>query len=209
MNPVSRWAPPLLVVIGMFALTVSALGVRSRYNTGVGDAVAQPVQFSHRHHVRGLGLDCRFCHTKVERSAFAGMPDTHTCMGCHSQIWPTAPLLAPVRESLARGVPLRWNRVYHLPEHVYFNHSAHVNKGIGCVTCHGRVSDMALTVKARPFFMFECLDCHRNPDPHLRPLAEVFHEDWHSPDPQGLGARLRKTYGIHPESLVQCNVCHR
>jgi hypothetical protein len=208
-NVVARWAPSVAVVLGLALATVSALGVRSDFNTGVGARVMQPVQFSHRHHVRGLGLDCRFCHTKVERAAAAGIPDTHTCMGCHSQIWPSAPLLAPVRESYASGRRLKWNRVYRLPDHVYFNHSIHVRKGVGCVTCHGKVSEMPLTAKARPFFMFECLDCHRNPDPHLRPLAEITNEQWRAPDQATLGARLRHEYDIHPKRLVQCNVCHR
>jgi hypothetical protein len=209
MNPVSRWVPPLTVILLMLAATVSAMSVRSDYNTGVGIRVEQPIPFSHKHHVQGLGLDCRFCHTTVDRAASAGFPDTHTCMGCHSQIWPTAPVLSGVRESQSKNAPIVWNRVYALPDHVYFNHSAHINKGVGCVTCHGKVSEMVTIAKIRPFFMKECVSCHQNPDPQLRPLTEIYSETWRSNHQSSLGPALRSVYEIRPSRITQCNVCHR
>src|SRR5512143_956525 len=137
---------------------------RSPYYTYAGVAKMQPVPFSHQHHVAGLGIDCRYCHTSVEQSSFAGLPPTETCMTCHSQIWTNAAMLAPVRQSLAADVPLRWTRVNDLPDFVYFNHSIHIDKGIGCVTCHGQVNRMPLMQKAHSLYMSWCLDCHRAPE---------------------------------------------
>lgn len=154
---------------------------RSNYKTRVHLAIDQPVPFSHQHHVAGLGIDCRYCHTTVEVSPFAGIPPTGTCMNCHSQIWADAPLLAPVRESWRTGRPLRWNRVHDLPDYVYFNHAIHVNKGVGCSTCHGRVDQMPLTWKNQTLQMEWCLDCHRQPEKYLRPLEEIFDLDWTPP----------------------------
>jgi hypothetical protein len=209
-NAVAKWAPPLFVLALMAGVTAYAAGLRSDYYTGVGEAIVQPVPFSHRHHVKGLGLDCRFCHASVDRSAFAGLPDTHTCMGCHSQIWPTAPVLAPVRDSYARGIPIAWRRVNRLPDHVYFEHAAHVRKGIGCVTCHGNIGEETFVMKSRPFFMFECIDCHRDPAKHLRPISEIYNAGWDPPDQESMGATLARTYKIlSPSTLTQCTVCHR
>ena len=140
--------------------------------------------FSHEHHVRGLGIDCRYCHTSVEKSSFAGIPPTETCMTCHSQIWTDSPMLEPVRTSLRTNTPIRWNRVHDLPDYVYFNHGIHVQKGVGCVSCHGRVDQMPLTWKAEPMTMEWCLSCHRNPEKHLRPREEVFNMDWVPPEDQ-------------------------
>jgi len=179
------------------------------YSTEVGFAPPQPVPFSHEHHVGGLGIDCRYCHTAVETSASAGMPATEICMTCHSQIWTNAAMLAPVRESLARGVPLQWNRVYTLPDYVYFDHSIHLAKGVGCTECHGDVAKMPLLHKAHSLYMGWCLDCHRDPGAHLRPLDAVFDPDWHrtaaTPPPE----RLMALYRIHPATLADCSVCHR
>src|SRR5512146_394728 len=136
---------------------------RSPYTTYRGVAHTQPVPFSHQHHVGGLGIDCRYCHTSVETSSFAGLPPTQTCMNCHSQIWTQAPVLQPVRDSWSSGQPVIWTRVYNLPGFVYFNHSIHVQKGIGCETCHGRVDEMPLTYQAVSLHMEWCLDCHRDP----------------------------------------------
>jgi hypothetical protein len=135
--------------------------------TRVGWANAQPVAFSHKHHVKAEGIDCRYCHATVEHAAAAGMPSSDTCMTCHSQIWTDSPLLAPVRESFETGRPLRWNRVHVLPDFVYFDHSIHLNKGVACVTCHGQVEEMPLTTKVRSFYMRDCLSCHRHPDTRL------------------------------------------
>ncbi len=171
--------------------------------------VAQPVPFSHEHHVAGLGIDCRFCHTAVEVSASAGLPPTYTCMTCHSQIWTNAALLAPVRQSLVRNQPLHWHRITDLPEYVYFNHSIHIAKGVGCESCHGDVERMPLMRKARSLTMAFCLDCHRNPGPRLRPPEAIYDTEWQrsaaTPSPQALLARYR----IPSRRLTDCSICHR
>ena len=182
---------------------------RTDYARRVGFTPPQPVPFSHQHHVAGLGIDCRFCHTSVEVSARAGLPPTHTCMGCHSQIWTGADVLAPVRRSLADNVPIAWARVTDLPDYVYFNHSIHVAKGVGCQSCHGDVAAMPLTTKARSLTMGFCLDCHRNPGPQLRPASEIWNTDWRrdasTPSPEALVAQHR----IGSRNLTECSICHR
>jgi len=178
------------------------------YYTRVDFVQPQPVPFSHEHHVSELGLDCRYCHTSVEVSANAGLPPTHTCMTCHSQLWTNAEMLAPVRQSLARGEPIRWNRVYNLPEYVYFNHSIHVAKGVGCTTCHGQIDRMPLTWKAATLSMSWCVDCHRNPAPNLRPREEGFNMDWKPTPGTPSGEQLLAAYDIHPATLSDCSVCH-
>jgi hypothetical protein len=183
---------------------------RSSYNTQVTFTPPQPVPFSHKHHVSGLGIDCRYCHDSVEIASNAGMPPTETCMTCHSQIWTNAQLLEPVRESLARGVPLKWQSVYTVPDYVYFDHSIHVAKGVGCTECHGPIGDMPLTRKAKALYMGWCLDCHRNPAPHLRPLAAVFDPHWRRSPSTPSGQELMRRYHIHPAALLtDCSVCHR
>jgi ferredoxin len=179
------------------------------YYTRVDFVQPQPVPFSHQHHVGGLGLDCRYCHTSVEVSANAGLPPTHTCMTCHSQIWTNADLLAPVRQSLAKDEPIRWNRVYDLPDYVFFNHSIHVAKGVACTTCHGQIDRMPLTWKASSLSMSWCLDCHRDPAPNLRPREEVFNMDWKPSPDTPTGEQLLAAYNIHPATLSDCSVCHR
>jgi hypothetical protein len=182
----------------------------SSYNTGVGIVTDQPIPFTHQHHVQYLGIDCRYCHSSVERSAYAGMPDSHTCMTCHSQIWSNSPLLKPVRDSYTNDTPIEWNRVYRLPDFVYFNHSIHVNKGVGCVSCHGQIEQMPLTWKNRPFFMRDCLSCHRNPETEIRPADQIFNFAWKPPvDWSQQYPGLMQKYGIDPKRLVNCNVCHR
>lgn len=181
---------------------------RSPYITEVGMARVQPVPFSHKHHVRGLGLDCRFCHTSVESSAFAGMPPTETCMTCHSQIWSDSPMLEPVRDSFRTNQSIEWNRVYQLPGYVYFDHSIHINKGIGCSTCHGRVDLMPLMWRASPMQMEWCLNCHRNVEQYVRPREAVFQMDYQPPrDQAALGQQLVKQYKI--QKLTDCYTCHR
>lgn len=181
----------------------------SEWSTGVGFPVEQPVPFSHQHHVAGLGLDCRFCHATVEVSATAGIPPTYTCMTCHSQVWTNADVLEPVRASLSTGTPLRWNRVYQLPDYVYFNHSIHVAKGIGCATCHGRVDQMPLTEKAASLRMEWCIDCHRDPRPNLRPEGAIFDMAWQRTPATPSGDDLYKLYHVHSGDLTDCSVCHR
>jgi hypothetical protein len=168
-----------LTMSGMVALVAGGLAwwwlaARSDFALRIGWPVARPVPFSHQHHVGGLGIDCRFCHTSVEVSSNAGLPPTYPCMTCHSQIWTNAALLAPVRLSLSSNRPIAWNRVADLPDYVYFNHSIHIAKGVGCSSCHGEVEKMALTTKAESLTMQFCLDCHRNPGPNLRPKDQIF-----------------------------------
>src|SRR5688500_17640190 len=151
---------------------------RSPYVTQANVVRAQPVPFSHEHHVAGLGIDCRYCHTSVEDSAFAGIPPTETCMTCHSQIWTNAKILEPVRESWRTGKPLEWVRVHDLPDFAYFNHSAHVNKGIGCSTCHGEVDKMPLMMQVKSLQMEWCLECHRTPELHIRRREDVYDMKW-------------------------------
>ncbi|WFT83687.1 MULTISPECIES: cytochrome c3 family protein [unclassified Methylobacterium] len=201
---------------GMAAAPVLAVGLTYRlwaapYATGQNVVRAQPVPFSHQHHVGGLGIACRYCHTSVEKARFAGLPPTHTCMSCHSQIWTNAEMLAPVRASLATGTPIRWRRVHTLPDYVYFDHSVHVAKGVGCSTCHGAVQGMPLMRQAAPLTMSWCLDCHRNPEPNLRPREEVYDMAWTPPpDQETRGRALRAAYHIRSaDRLSECSICHR
>jgi hypothetical protein len=215
-------------LVGFLGYVTSAYD-RSNWHTGVGEAKAQPVPFSHEHHVRGLGLDCRYCHTSVESSHFAGIPATKTCMTCHSQIWTNAALLEPVRESWRTNRPIQWTRVHNLPEFVYFNHSIHIAKGIGCSTCHGQVDRMPIMWQNGSLQMEWCLDCHRNPEQNIRPRQQIYNMDYDpATDPNlaqelgvkpgdaeryrsqaALGAKLVEDYHVHKEQLTNCSVCHR
>jgi Zn ribbon nucleic-acid-binding protein len=163
------------------AFWLASVWSRSNYMTEVGVVRDQPVPFSHEHHVAGLGIDCRYCHTSVETSASAGMPSTATCMNCHAHIWNQSPLLEPVRASYRTGESLEWTRVHDLPDFVYFNHSVHVAAGVGCASCHGRVDKMPLMWREHSLHMDWCLECHRNPEPHRRPRDEVFNLAWEPP----------------------------
>lgn len=212
-NSLAR-ASLLGIVFGGFGVWGVAYAVyRSSYTTNVNIPLAQPVPFSHQHHVAGLGIDCRYCHTSVEQSAFAGLPPTETCMTCHSQVWRDAPVLAPVRQSLASGLPLQWNRVNQTPDFVFFNHSIHVNKGIGCSTCHGPVDRMPLMWKEHSLYMRWCLDCHQAPEQFVRPPDQIFNVEWQAPPNQGQrGRELFANYHITPQRLQQlsdCSMCHR
>jgi len=181
---------------------------RSSYVTQARVVRKQPVPFSHRHHVSQLGLDCRYCHTSVEESSFAGIPPTKTCMTCHSQIHTNAAMLEPVRESWRTGKSLEWIRVHDLPDYVYFNHSIHVNKGIGCDTCHGPIGEMALTWRENSLNMEWCLGCHLAPEEHVRPREFVFNTEWRPAIEQKiLGPKLVDAYNI--KSLTNCSTCHR
>ena len=198
----------IFVIAGLFwfGATLS----NSSYTTNADVALAQPVQFSHEHHVAGLGISCQYCHTAVEDSSNAGMPPTQTCMSCHSQIWSDSPMLEPVRESYRTGVPIEWNRVYDLPDFVYFNHSIHVQKGIGCTSCHGQVDEMPLMRKAQPLSMGWCLGCHRAPEEQIRPVEEVYNMDYTQPaDQTSLGRELLEKYHVNTEKLTNCSICHR
>jgi hypothetical protein len=196
----------LLFVGGLIALAM-AFG-RSSYVTRANEYIEQPIQFSHLHHVGDDGIDCRYCHTSVETSSFAGIPPTKTCMNCHSQLWGNAPILEPVRASFRDDTPLRWTRVHDLPDFVYFNHSIHVKKGMGCETCHGRVDQMPLMLQQSSLQMDWCLNCHRNPEQFVRPRSEVFTMGYRPAEPQSvLGPRLVEEYGI--KGNTSCSTCHR
>ena len=200
-----------IVALGVFAVGLGAvIGLvhLGSFYTNQDVYVEQPIQFSHAHHVGGMGIDCRYCHTSVEESAFANIPPTKTCMNCHSQIWSTAPILEPVRASFRDNTRLQWTRVHDLPDFVYFNHSIHVRKGVGCATCHGRVDKMPLMYQQNTLQMEWCLDCHRNPEEYVRPREAVFQMDYEPPADQiALGRRLVKEYDI--QSLTSCSTCHR
>jgi hypothetical protein len=218
-----------VVALGFLGWVFDTL-MASGYVSGQYVVKKQPVPFSHEHHTRGLGIDCRYCHTSVERSATAGIPPTETCMNCHRQIWTNAELLEPIRASYRDNVPVQWTRVHDLPDYVYFNHSVHIAKGIGCATCHGKVNQMPLMFQNATLQMQWCLDCHRNPTKNVRPREEVFNMDWDPKDrasfvkymdppsldkgwePSGadiarLQAKLAKDYDLH--SLTSCSTCHR
>ena len=207
-NTIARVTLVLVPLLASAVLAAVAIAQRSPYATGVGVPLQQPVPFSHKHHVGDDGIDCRYCHTSVENSSFAGVPSTDICMNCHRQIWDKSSMLEPVRQSYRTGTPLVWNRVNDLPDFVYFNHSIHVSKGIGCESCHGRVDRMPLTWKATTLEMGFCLACHREPERHVRPREEVFAMGWEPRIPQAeLGPRLVKQYGIR--RLTDCTTCHR
>jgi hypothetical protein len=168
----------------------------------------QPVPYSHQQHVSDLGMDCRYCHNTVEVAAMAAVPPTQTCMNCHARILPNSEQLLPVRLSYANGLPIPWVRVHDLPNFVYFDHSAHVDRGVGCVSCHGRIDKMAVVEQVAPLTMGWCLDCHRNPEPHLRPLDQVTSMDYVPAQDQAiLGRELRKQYNLNPPT--DCSTCHR
>jgi len=194
-------------ILGLLGFALYEIGMSSYY-TNVNVAREQPVPFSHKHHAGELGIDCRYCHTSVEKSSFAGVPPTQTCMTCHSQIWTNAPMLEPVRASYRDDKSISWTRVNALPDFVYFDHSIHISKGIGCTTCHGAVAEMPLTWRANTLYMSWCLECHRAPEKYVRPKSEVFNPHYQAPPNQAeLGLKLVKEYKI--QKLTNCSTCHR
>jgi hypothetical protein len=211
-HPSTNTLSKFSILGGLFILAAlgwALAGVnRSPYVTQAKIAKEQPVQFSHKHHVGDCGIDCRYCHTSVEVSNFAGIPPTKTCMNCHSQLWATSPYLEPVRESFRSGKSLEWVRVNDLPDFVYFNHSIHINKGVGCDTCHGKVNQMPLMWQDASLTMEWCLNCHRHPENFVRPRDQVFNMNWNPPPDQvQQGRELVKKYRI--ASLTDCWTCHR
>jgi hypothetical protein len=198
-----------LAAMGIASIPIAMmLWVRTPYVTKQDDPVDQPLQFDHRHHVRDDGIDCMYCHSNATKSAYAGAPPTALCMNCHGQIWQQAELLAPVRESWFEDQPLRWQRVHQLPEFAYFNHSAHVTHGVGCVECHGRVDLMGQVHAVAPLTMKWCLDCHRDPAPHLRPQSEITNMEWQPERPRReIGEEIREKLHLHPP--IECTGCHR
>ena len=199
------------LLLTAFAVWFCLVYARSSYGTGAGVARVQPVPFSHEHHVGGLGIDCRYCHTSVETSFFAGIPPTKTCMNCHQQIWVGADALKPVRESYRTGESIPWQRVHNLPGFVYFDHSIHVQKGVGCASCHGQIDEMQLTRQVPSLLMEWCLDCHRRPENELRPREEVFNMKYQKPPDQvQLGRGLKEEYQVRDAQLLtSCSTCHR
>jgi hypothetical protein len=177
--------------------------------TRAGVARQQPIPFSHKHHAGELGIDCRYCHTSVEETAYAGIPPTQTCMNCHRQIWTDSAMLEPVRASFRNNQAIHWVKVHDLPDFVYFDHSIHVRKGIGCASCHGRVDRMNLTWQESSLQMEWCLSCHRHPEKLIRPREEVFNMAWSAPDQERLGPALMKKYGVEVRLLTNCSTCHR
>jgi hypothetical protein len=216
MGPLFRPKHNTLAQISLFVAAAGAAGVplglmlyaRTPYARGMQDPVEQPIQFDHRHHTRDEGIDCRYCHNTVDRSPAAGIPATQLCLNCHSQVWNKSPLLEPVRESFFKNTPIKWNRVYQVPEFVYFNHSIHVNKGVGCVSCHGRVDQQPAVEKATPLTMGWCLECHRRPEANIRPLEEVTNMEWQPQgDPEEAGRLQAAKNNVH--TRTSCTTCHR
>ncbi|PXV55853.1 quinol:cytochrome c oxidoreductase pentaheme cytochrome subunit [Dyella jiangningensis] len=201
-----------LALIALLVLTTSGVlawrALTAERHT-VNETVEQPVPFSHKHHVGDVGLDCRYCHASVETSAQAGMPPVSTCMTCHSQLFTDQRMLAPVRQAWISGQSLAWRRVNQLPDFVYFNHSIHVAKGVGCVSCHGRVDQMPLMRRTETLSMKWCLDCHRDPEQQLRPREHVFDMAWTPKDQRSLGIALVQAYRIDRAKMMDCSLCHR
>jgi menaquinone reductase, multiheme cytochrome c subunit len=207
-----RWANKTRVLAG------AALGITPLYLTGliwygaspkttdVGYAPEQPVPYSHALHAGELGMDCRYCHTTVERAGHAAIPETMTCMNCHAKVRTDSKLLSPVREGAKTDQPVEWLKVHDLPDYVYFNHSAHVSRGVGCVSCHGRVDQMEVVFQQEPLSMSWCLSCHRNPEPNLRPPSEATNMNYTQPDAE-FGKRFREENNINPPT--DCSTCHR
>jgi hypothetical protein len=197
-------------VLGVPVLGVGLLLVATRTPLGTGafTPLQQPVQFDHRHHTDDEGITCNYCHGLAWSSPRAGVPPTSVCMGCHAQIWNESLRLEPVRASYFEDAAIPWQRVHRLPDFTFFNHAIHVHKGVGCVTCHGRVDTMALVYQAQPLTMGWCVECHRNPAPHLRPLSEITNMTWQPPEnAKALGQRLKEEYDVNPRTT--CNTCHR
>jgi hypothetical protein len=210
-NSGSRLSMLAVIVVITVLLTVAWEMQRAPYVTYQGVRMAQPVPFSHQHHNAGLGIDCRYCHTSVEQSSYAGIPPTKTCMNCHSVLFNNVGYLEPVRESYRTDQSIQWVRVHRLADYVYFNHSIHINKGIGCSTCHGSVNQMPLVFQASPLNMDWCLNCHRHPEQNVRPKDQVFNMDWKAPaNQEEMGKELVAEYKIRTvNELTSCSTCHR
>jgi hypothetical protein len=209
-NNIAKASIALAVILAGLSFYIITQLARSSYLTGTYLEKQQPVQFSHKHHVGDDGIDCRYCHTAVETSASAGMPPTQTCMHCHSQIWADSPYLEIVRASYRENKPIEWERVHDLPDYVYFNHSIHVNKGVGCSSCHGDVANMPAVYQVNTLQMEWCLSCHRNPADNIRPKSEIYNTSWVNNLTEEEKKRLMEEYKIRPkEMLTSCSTCHR
>lgn len=210
-NTIARISLLLSIVIVVLIAALLLVQNQSPYTrASVGVAVEQPVRFSHQLHSDTLNIECLYCHVSAEKSSYGGIPDTHTCMSCHSQIASYSELLAPVRASYETGEPLEWQKVHDVAEHVYFNHSAHIQSGFACETCHGAVNEMAVVWQAENMTMGWCLECHRAPEEYIRPVDQVYTFDWEEPENQTeLGLALVEAQGIDPDRLDSCSICHR
>lgn len=208
-----NWLPIKVLVCG--GLTGALVTVAIWYYftpkyTRVGYMPTQPVPFSHAIHVGQLGMDCRYCHSNVEVSGVSNIPTTQTCMNCHTQVAANSPKLAEVRKSWDTGEPIPWIKIHQVPDYAYFNHSAHVNRGVSCASCHGQINHMEVVYHQEPQSMGWCLDCHRAPENHLRPVEEVFNLDWKPEEGQTqyeIGMRLKEEWNVNPP--VSCSACHR
>jgi hypothetical protein len=210
-NFLARFSLLGVAILAGLGLTAVLVVARSPYITNQRVTRNQPIQFSHKHHAGDDGIDCRYCHTGVENSAYAGIPPTKTCMNCHSVLFNNIGYLEPVRESYRTEQSINWVKVHRLADYVYFNHSIHVNKGIGCSSCHGSVNEMALMYQASPLTMEWCLSCHRNPEQNLRPKDQIFNMNWKAPaDQDEIGRKLATEYNLRSKlELTSCSTCHR
>ncbi|MCD6679879.1 MAG: cytochrome c family protein [Burkholderiaceae bacterium] len=199
----------LLAFVALAVVAAFAWRATTARPAGLNDPLQQPVAFSHKHHVGDDGIDCRYCHASVETSAFAGIPPLSTCLTCHSQLFTGQPALAPVIRAFESGFAFHWQRVHQLPDFVYFDHSVHVNNGVGCASCHGPVDRMPFTRRVAPLTMQWCLECHRQPEKFLRPPERVFDLHWSADDQQVLGRRLVAFFHIDKQRLTDCSICHR
>lgn len=203
---------PRVLLMGIILLVTTIVFVfwyfASPKYLDVGYAPKQPIDFSHQLHAGQLGIDCRYCHASVEVSAVASIPSTQTCMNCHTQIQPGSDLLVELHESWLSGDAIEWVKVHDIPDYSYFNHAAHVNVGVGCASCHGRIDRMEVVMQTQPLSMGWCLDCHNNPEPHLRPVDQITNMGWQAPENQfELASQIIARKNIAPP--VYCNACHR
>lgn len=203
---------PAVLLAAMLLLGAGGVGFLWYYGspkyTDVGYRPTQPVPFSHKLHAGDLGMDCRYCHSNIERSAIANVPATQTCMNCHTLVLPQSEKLLAVRESWATGKPIEWINVHMLPQYAYFNHSLHLNAGIGCISCHGNVAEMEKVQQMQPLSMSWCLDCHRNPDSNLRPVDQITNMNYTPPaDQAAFAARVKAEKKLNPTQ--DCSGCHR
>ena len=207
----SRLSAAMLLAVPAIAIGGLLAYVRSPLVTNQARPVEQPIEFDHRHHAGDEQIDCRYCHWTVEKSPSAGIPSTTVCMSCHAQVWNKSPYLTEVRKAFFADQPIPWVRVHNLPDFVYFNHSIHVGKGVGCATCHGRVDQMAAIEQVSTLTMSWCLDCHRDPKPNLRPAEFITSMTWAPPadkaEAAALADKLYKEYDVH--SRTSCSTCHR
>lgn len=205
-NKIKTMALPAILGGPVYLVLIFWLGASPK-TLNAGYSPKQPVPFSHALHAGELGLDCRYCHTTVEKAAHAAVPPTSTCMNCHTNIKTTSPKLELIRTSFATGEPVRWERIHDLPDYAYFNHASHVTRGIGCKSCHGRIDQMEKVYQQEPLSMGWCLDCHRAPEKHLRPLDQITNMAWEPENQLELGLKLKNELGI--KASTDCSTCHR